>query len=88
MMILDHDGNGEVDFDEFLHLMTNTDVFIEVITSENKDEKERNDARRKGMQFFGYQNNNFLFSVILFDALTEFLKKQALKGANELINYY
>ena len=26
--------------------------------------------------------------VILFDALTEFLKKQALKGANELINYY
>ena len=29
--------------------MTNTDVFIEVITSENKDEKERNDARRKGI---------------------------------------
>ena len=26
--------------------------------------------------------------MILFDALTEFLKKQALKGANELINYY
>merc|ERR1711917_130691 len=88
MKILDHDGNGEVDFDEFLHLMTNTDVFIEVITSENKDEKERNDARRKGMQFFGNQNNKFEFSVILFDALTEFLKKQALKGANELINYY
>ena len=63
--------------------MTNTDVFIEVITSENKDEKERNDARRKGMQFFGYQNNIF-FSVILFDALTEFLKKQALKGAKSL----
>ena len=48
MRILDHDGNGEVDFDEFLHLMTNTDVFIEVITSENIDQKERNDARRKG----------------------------------------
>ena len=46
--------------------MTNTDVFIEVITSENKDEKERNDARRKGMQFFGYQSNIFLiFSDII-----------------------
>ena len=28
------------------------------------------------------------FSVILFDALTEFLKNQALKGANEIISYY
>ena len=26
--------------------------------------------------------------VVLFDALTEFLRKQALKGANEIINYY
>ena len=26
--------------------------------------------------------------VVLFDALTEFLKKQALKGANEIIGYY
>ena len=41
--------------------MTNTDVFIEVITSENKDEKERNDARRKGKQFFGYRSINFEF---------------------------
>ena len=28
------------------------------------------------------------FLVILFDALTQFLRKQALKGANEIINYY
>ena len=26
--------------------------------------------------------------MVLFDALTEFLKKQALKGANEIIGYY
>lgn len=26
--------------------------------------------------------------MVLFDALTEFLRKQALKGANEIINYY
>ena len=68
--------------------MTNTDVFIEVITSENKDEKERNDARRKGILFLLENSTNFTIQVILFDALTEFLKKQALKGANELINYY
>ena len=31
MMTLDGDGNGEVDFDEFLKLMTDTEMFIEAI---------------------------------------------------------
>jgi len=69
MMSLDHDGNGEVDFDEFLNLMTNTDLFVAAITE--KDERE--EFRRR---------------IILFDALTEFMKKQALKGAQEIIGYY
>ena len=50
--------------------MTNTDVFIEVITSENKDQKERNDARRKGKLLSGYYRTttlglNFNFSDII-----------------------
>ena len=43
MMTLDHDGNGEVDFDEFLNLMTNTDIFIQAIseTGPNEEMKKR-----------------------------------------------
>merc|ERR1711990_191236 len=74
MLSLDHDGNGEVDFDEFLTLMTNTDVFLEVL---NKDATDDNAIKREAKK-----------RVVLFDALTEFLKKQALKGANEIIGYY
>jgi len=74
MLSLDHDGNGEVDFDEFLNLMTNTDVFLEVLNTDIDDDTEaKREARKR---------------VVLFDALTEFLKKQALKGANEIIGYY
>merc|ERR1712168_818738 len=74
MLSLDHDGNGEVDFDEFLNLMTNTDVFLEVLNTDDTDDTEaKREARKR---------------VVLFDALTEFLKKQALKGANEIIGYY
>jgi len=74
MLSLDHDGNGEVDFDEFLNLMTNTDVFLEVLNTDTDDDTEaKREARKR---------------VVLFDALTEFLKKQALKGANEIIGYY
>lgn len=71
LMTIDHDGNGEVDFEEFLNLMTNTNVFIQAVDG-SPDAK--NDHYRK--------------RVILFDALTQFLRKQALKGANEIINYY
>jgi len=73
MLSLDHDGNGEVDFDEFLNLMTNTDVFLEVLNKDTDHSEAKREARKR---------------VVLFDALTEFLKKQALKGANEIIGYY
>ena len=84
MMTLDHDGNGEVDFDEFLNLMTNTDIFLEAISDGANEEMKK---RRESFMFFSY-NFTMNHSVILFDALTEFLKKQALKGGNEIINYY
>ena len=44
MMTLDHDGNGEVDFDEFLNLMTNTDIFLEAISEGANEEMKK---RRK-----------------------------------------
>merc|ERR1719394_1293835 len=65
MLSLDRDGNGEVDFDEFLTLMTNTDVFLEVL---NKDATEDTEAKREARK-----------RVVLFDALTEFLKKTGIK---------
>jgi hypothetical protein len=71
MRTLDHDGNGEVDFAEFLNLMTSTDLFLAAI---NPDDQSTSDDQRK--------------RVILFDVLTKFMKKQALKGVNELIGYY
>ena len=49
MLSLDHDGNGEVDFDEFLNLMTNTDVFLEVLNTDNNDDTEaKREARKRG----------------------------------------
>ena len=75
---IDHDQNGEIDFEEFLNLMTNTDIFIQAVeggqTDENNELVPYASVVRK--------------RVVLFDALTEFLRKQALKGANEIINYY
>jgi Ca2+-binding EF-hand superfamily protein len=45
MMTLDHDGNGEVDFDEFLNLMTNTDIFLEAISEgANEEMKKRRES--------------------------------------------
>ena len=50
MLSLDHDGNGEVDFDEFLNLMTNTDVFLEVLnTDSDADTEAKREARKRGM---------------------------------------
>ena len=49
MLSLDHDGNGEVDFDEFLNLMTNTDVFLEVLNTDSNDDTEaKREARKRG----------------------------------------
>ena len=39
MLSLDHDGNGEVDFDEFLNLMT-IDVLLEVLNTDSNDDTE------------------------------------------------
>ena len=71
MLTLDNDGNGEVDFEEFLKLMTDTEMFIEVLAEKNGDSGAFKSKRG-----------------ILFDALTEFMKKQALKNAQELVGYY
>ncbi|CAG5083928.1 Oidioi.mRNA.OKI2018_I69.PAR.g10502.t1.cds [Oikopleura dioica] len=69
MMTMDGDGNGEVDFEEFLSLMTDTEMFIEALA-----------LKRDGAMVSN--------RVILFDALTEFMKKQALNNAQEIVGYY
>merc|ERR1712071_673273 len=75
MMQLDEDGNGEIDFEEFLNLMTNTEMFLEAFArKKNSDESE------------GIANH--CRDVLLFDALTEFMKKSALKAADEIVGYY
>ena len=71
MFTLDNDGNGEVDFEEFLKLMTDTEMFIEVLAEKNTE--AGTPLSKRG---------------ILFDALTEFMKKQALRNAQELVGYY
>ena len=73
MLTLDGDGNGEVDFDEFLKLMTDTEMFIEALAEKNTDVIHRKPVSKR---------------VVLFDALTEFMKKQALRNASELVGYY
>ena len=40
MKTLDHDGNGEVDFTEFLNMMTSTDLFIAALNPENESEEQ------------------------------------------------
>ena len=50
MMTLDHDGNGEVDFDEFLNLMTNTDIFLEAIS------EGANEEMKKRRESFNYES--------------------------------
>lgn len=72
MMTMDGDGNGEVDFEEFLSLMTDTEMFIEALA-----------LKRDGPNAASMSNR-----VILFDALTEFMKKQALNNAQEIVGYY
>ena len=65
MLSLDHDGNGEVDFDEFLNLMTNTDVFLEVLNTDNNDDTEaKREARKrgKGRSYYVFKH---LFSGII-----------------------
>ena len=75
MLKLDEDGNGEIDFEEFLNLMTNTEMFLEAFArKKNHDGTDANEH--------GYRDH------LLFDALTEFMKKSALKAADEIVGYY
>merc|ERR1719402_1552656 len=74
MLTLDGDGNGEVDFDEFLKLMTDTEMFIEALADKNtRSTKTTHPVSNR---------------VLLFDALTQFMKKQALRNASEIVGYY
>merc|ERR1712142_795468 len=74
MLTLDGDGNGEVDFDEFLKLMTDTEMFIEALADKNtRNTKTTHPVSNR---------------VLLFDALTQFMKKQALNNASEIVGYY
>uniref|UniRef100_A0ABM0LZV1 Probable calcium-binding protein CML8-like n=1 Tax=Saccoglossus kowalevskii TaxID=10224 RepID=A0ABM0LZV1_SACKO len=69
MATIDNDGNGEIDFDEFLLLMTNTERFLETFV-ENKDGSTIDPNHRE---------------TLLFDALTQFMKKSALKAMDEIV---
>lgn len=77
MLTLDGDGNGEVDFDEFLKLMTDTEMFIEALADKN------NHIRKNSRAGHGVSNR-----VVLFDALTQFMKTQAINNASEIVGYY
>jgi len=66
---MDKDGNGEIDFEEFLTLMTNTERFLESVMCSSAEERSQRE-------------------VLLFDALTQFMKKSALHSINEIVGYY
>ncbi|CAH1790050.1 unnamed protein product [Owenia fusiformis] len=73
---IDADGNGEIDFDEFLALMTNTERFLG--TFAGKHDRTGSDE----------QTNEQERELLLFDALTEFMKKSALQSMNEIVGYF
>ncbi|XP_058972656.1 uncharacterized protein [Pocillopora verrucosa] len=64
---MDKDGNGEIDFHEFLNLMTNTERFLEGFTT--VDEKRKREH-------------------LLFEALTQFMKRSALHSISEIVGFY
>merc|ERR1712224_1069872 len=66
---MDKDGNGEIDFEEFLTLMTNTERFLESVMCSSAEERSQRE-------------------VLLFDALTQFMKRSALHSINEIVGYY
>merc|ERR1711892_1476583 len=50
MCTLDHDGNGEVDFAEFLNLMTSTDLFLAAINPESELTSDDQRKRETGVE--------------------------------------
>ncbi|PIK40952.1 hypothetical protein BSL78_22198 [Apostichopus japonicus] len=67
--------SGEIDFTEFLTLMTNTEKFLEIFANKN----DSGDALKKS--FEGRE-------TVLFDALTQFMKSSALAQMDEIVGYY
>lgn len=66
---IDKDGNGEIDFTEFLILMTNADRFQDTLATNSSTHDSNVDKEE----------------VLLFEALTEFMKKSALKTMDEIV---
>ncbi|XP_070570804.1 EF-hand calcium-binding domain-containing protein 3-like [Ptychodera flava] len=72
---LDNDGNGEIDFEEFLTLMTNTERFLESFVESHEGPPKDN-------------TQGIARETLLFDALTQFMKKSALQAMDEIVGYY
>ncbi|XP_068687757.1 uncharacterized protein [Montipora foliosa] len=64
---MDKDGNGEIDFQEFLNLMTNAERFLESLSYDGERRKQEH---------------------LLFEALTQFMKRSALQSLNEIVGFY
>lgn len=73
---LDKDGSGEIDFEEFLTLMTNTEKFLETVVDSHDEHPEGEDEKVGGRE------------TVLFDALTKFMKTSALKQIDVLERYF
>ncbi|CAH1249190.1 SPATA21 [Branchiostoma lanceolatum] len=81
---LDKDGNGEIDFDEFLSLMTNTDRFLESL----EDETDGETSPDTDSQIFEDRRQRKERESLLFQALTQFMKKKAIVGIGEIVGYF
>ncbi|KAJ8019644.1 Caltractin [Holothuria leucospilota] len=75
MQSIDKDGSGEIDFGEFLTMMTNTEKFLEIFAAKHEDGGKR-EPTSEGRE------------TVLFDALTQFMKTSALKQMDEIVGYY
>ncbi|XP_054758612.1 uncharacterized protein LOC129264684 [Lytechinus pictus] len=73
---IDKDGSGEIDFEEFLTLMTNTEKFLETVADSHDEHALGEDDVAGGRE------------TVLFDALTKFMKTSALKQMDVLERYF
>ncbi|KAI8496129.1 hypothetical protein Bbelb_259700 [Branchiostoma belcheri] len=81
---LDKDGNGEIDFDEFLALMTNTERFLESLVEEHHPDQV-SDADHQILEERRQRKER---ESLLFQALTQFMKKSAIIGIGEIVGYF
>ena len=56
LMTIDQDGNGEVDFEEFVSLMTNTDIFMQAVEGHAVNEVEADQYKKRGNSTFYLYN--------------------------------